>query len=222
MKTMRHPATATDIALIILAGLLCLGLTACCTSRPASALERTFSSFDIPARGAGKDVTAAGAINFQNADVEQVLALYQELSRRTVIRSPLPPVRITVRNQIPLTRIQALQLLDTVLADNGIAMVLSGDTAVKAVPEARAVVECPPEITLPLEALPDSGSFMTRTVHLRNVQAVEVIPVLQPFAKTPNALLPIQSCNLLVIRDYSSNVKCMLKMLEDLETTSRH
>ncbi len=129
---------------------------------------------------------------------------------------------ITVRNETPLTRIEALQLLDTVVAQNGIAMVLAGETAVKAVPEAMAIAEAPPEITLPLEELPDSGSFMSRTVQLKKAKAVEVIAVLMPLAKTPNGLIPIQSQNLLVIRDYSANVKRMLKMLQELEKDPGH
>lgn len=220
MKTVSHPVTTTELPLLVLAGFLCFGLTACCTSTPASAQKRTYSSFDIPARGAGKEVSAAGIINFQNADLEQVLAIYQELSARTVIRGILPAARITVRNQTPLTRIQVLQLLDTVLAQNGITMVLDGETAVKAVPQAAAMAECPPDITLPVDELPDSASLMSRTVQLKNVQAVEVMAVLQPFAKMPNALLPIQTQNLLVIRDYSANVKRMLKLLQELEKSS--
>jgi type II secretory pathway component GspD/PulD (secretin) len=223
MKTVRRPLITTDLALATMAGLLCLGLTACCTSTtPASAQKRTFSSFDIPARGAGKEVTAVGALDFQNADLNQVLAIYQELSGRTIIRGLLPSPTITVRNQTPLSRIQALQLLDTVLAQNGITMVLDGETAVKAVPQAAAMAECPPDITLPVDELPDSASFMSRTVQLKNVRAVEVMAVLQPFTKTPNALLPIQTQNVLVIRDYSANVKCMLKLLQELEKSSGH
>jgi type II secretory pathway component GspD/PulD (secretin) len=232
MKTICHfgavlPCPANkEFAALALVGLLCLGLTGCCTGRAASseakASKRTYSSFDVPAQGAGKEVMAAGMINFQNADQFQVLAIYQELSCRTVIRpSTLPAPTISVRNQIPLTRVQVLQLLDTVLAQNGITMVLSGETMVKAVPQGQAVTECPPNITLPVEELPDSSSIMSRTVQLKNVKAVEVIPVLQPFTKTPNALLPIGSSNQLIIRDYSSNVKYMLKMLQDLEKSSK-
>jgi type II secretory pathway component GspD/PulD (secretin) len=222
MKTIHRPVTNTELTSLALLGLLCLGLTACGPNPPASTQKRTFSSFDIPASGAGKEVMATGTINFQNAELEQVLAIYQELSRRTVSRSTLPDPTISVRNETPLTRIEALQLLDTVLAQNGIAMVLAGETAVKAVPEAMAAAEAPPEITLPLEALPESGSFMSRTVQLNKVKAVEVIAVLMPLAKAPNALLPIQSQNLLVIRDYSVNVKRMLKMLQELEKDPGH
>jgi type II secretory pathway component GspD/PulD (secretin) len=53
------------------------------------------------------------------------------------------------------------------------------------------------------------------------VRAVEVATVLQPLVKTPNALLPIGMSNQLVIRDYSSNVRQMLQMLQELERNSK-
>ena len=85
---------------------------------------------------------------------------------------------------------------------------------------AQAASEAPPDINLPLELLPDSGSFMSRTVQLKKVRPSEAIPVLMPLAKAPNALLPIDSSYQLVIRDYSANVRRMLQMLQELEKRS--
>ncbi len=211
-----------QLVLLPLAGVLCLALTACQTNPPAPAAKKTFSSFDVPTHGKAQLECPVGMLDFQNADLSQVLMIYQELSRRSVIRpATLPAPRITVRNQTPLTRVQALQLLDTALAQNGIAMVLSGDDAVKAVQDVTAVTEAPPEITLPWEQLPDSGSFMMRTVQLKRLRPSELVPVLAPLMKTPNALLPIDSSNLLIIRDYSSNVRQMLRLIEDLEKNAK-
>lgn len=213
------------ICATVLSCLVGLALTGCATGSErepvAKAHPQTFSSFDVASsRTAPKDL-AAGSLNFQNADLAQVLAIYQELSGRTIIRpATLPAPTITVRNQVPMCRVQALQLLDTVLAQNGITMVLAGDTAVKAVPEARAAIESPPEITLAWEALPESGSFMMRTVQLKTLRPSEVVPVLQPLARAPNGILPIDARNELILRDYSSNIRQMLKVLQDLEKNS--
>jgi type II secretory pathway component GspD/PulD (secretin) len=204
-------------AAIALAGLLCLGLTACCTGTSAKAKPRTFSSFDMQSGQAGQAPLGLGALNFQNADLTQVLAIYQDLSGRTVIRGNVPMPTITVQSHTPLNRIQALQLLDTVLAEQGIAMVLSGDLAVKAVPQARANAEAPPEINRPWRELPDSGSFMMCTVRLKRNRPSELVPALQPFAKVPNSILAIDSSRLLILRDYSANIRRMLKLIEELE-----
>lgn len=202
--------------------LFCLGAAvAGCATRPELREEaprpRTFSSFDVAGDSAAPAMPA-GSLNFQNADLTQVLAVYQELSHRTVIRpSSLPAPTISLRNQTSLNRVEALQLLDTALAENGIAMVLAGDTAVKAVPLAIAAQESPPEISLPWRSLPDSGSFMMRTVQLKKLRPSELVPVLIPFCKAPGAVLPIDSQRQLILRDYSSNIRNVLKLVEELE-----
>jgi general secretion pathway protein D len=204
--------------------LVCLGLASCSTTHGSNSAAKnkphTLSSFDVEAR-AGEDRVPPGALNFENTDLKQVLAIYQELSGRTVIRpATLPSPAISIRNQTTVSRVQALQLLDTVLAQNGIAMVLDGDLAVKAVPEARAASESPPEITLPWKSLPDSSSFMMRRVHLKTLRPSEVVPVLIPMARTSNAIVAVDASGELILRDYSSNVRRMLEVLEDLEKKS--
>ena len=200
-----------------LTALLCLGLPACCTSPHASAHKQTFSSFDTCTSRTGQTPLPAGMMDFRNAELSQVLAIYQELSGRTVIRGNLPAPAITLRSQTPLSRIEALQLLDTVLAEHGIAMVLVGEMAVNAVPQAKANIVPPPEINRPWRELPDSGSFMMCTVRLKRNRPSEMVPVLQPLIKTPNAILPIDSDSLLVLRDYSANIRRMLQLIEELE-----
>ncbi len=224
---MRIERALNGVGFILLSCVLALGLAGCCTEKRSKeagnvrATPRTFSSFDIEASNSGPKEFPVGSLNFQNTDLAQVLAVYQEISGRTVIRpATLPAPTISVRSQTPLSRIQALQLLDTVLAQNGIAMVLVGDSAVKAVPEVRAAMESPPEITLSWQALPDSGSYMMRRVYLKNLRPSEVVPVLMPMAKAPNSILPIDASRELILRDYSSNVRRMLQVLEDLEKNS--
>lgn len=116
-----------------------------------------------------------------------------------------------------MSRIQLLQMLDTVLAQNGIAMVLSGDDAVKAVPVARANLETPPNINLPWRLLPDSSSVMLRTVHLKRIKPSDAVPVLAPFAGLPNSIVTVDGEQLIILRDYSANIRQQLRMLEDLD-----
>jgi general secretion pathway protein D len=194
-----------------------LALAACSTGPHANAKKQTFSSFDRPTDHAGQPPLPVGTLDFRNAELAQVLAIYQELAGRTVIHGAVPAPTITVRNQTPLNRIEALQLLDTVLAEHGIAMVLVGDNAVKAVQDVRASIEAPPEINRPWRELPDSGSFMTCSVRLKRYHPSELVAVLQPLVKTPNAILPIDGDSLMVLRDYSANIRRMLKLIEELE-----
>jgi type II secretory pathway component GspD/PulD (secretin) len=192
-------------------------LVGCSRSHPAREYKTTYSSFDLPEEHPADTAVSSGAINFQNTPVDQVLEIYQKLSGRTVIRGPLPNATINLSSQTPFTRIQALQMLDTVLAENGIVMVLSGDTAVKAVPVGRAFAFHPAEITLPWEQLPDSSSVMTRTVRMKHVRPSMVVPVLAPLSKLPDSIMCMDGENLLVLRDYASNIRQELQMLEKVD-----
>jgi len=179
--------------------------------------SRTFSSFDRPDAVAGGMMLDRGALRFEDVELSQVLDLYQKLSGRTVIRSPLPNARITILNQTPLARHEALQALDTILAQNGVTMILLGTKFVKAVPFGQAPTEPAPVIELPADQLPDSSSYMVYVVELSSRKAGDIVPSIQPFAKMPNSILAIDDGSLLILRDYSSSIRRMLQIIDRLE-----
>src|SRR5436190_3775872 len=178
--------------------------------------EETYSSVDRP--GGGGEAFAPVLLKFEDADLIQVLNTYRELSKRTIVRSAaLPNAKISLETQTPLTRIEALQALDTVLAQNGIVMIPQGTKFVKAVPKASAPLECPPIVNLPREQLPDCGTCITYYVEVKHQKPRDVVHGLQPFAMLPNSILGIDSANLIVLRDFSANVRRMLEMVERID-----
>jgi type II secretory pathway component GspD/PulD (secretin) len=179
--------------------------------------KATYSSFDLPSEHPAEDAAARLSYEAQDLPVAGVLKMYEQASGRTVIAGQLPNAQMSFRSATPLTRIEALQMLDTVLAQYHIAMVLSGDKTVKAVPAAAATAESPPEITLPWRLLPASSSMMSRTVRLQHIKPSHAVQVLQPLANRPNSILPIDSQGVLLLRDYSSNIRQQLKLLEELD-----
>ena len=189
--------------------------------QPASPQKHTFSSFDPPNGAAAAMQFDTGMLKLADADLDPVLNLYQEVSARTVIRgSHLPSVKISLHNQAPLTRAGTLQLLDTVLAQNGVTMVLMGDASVKAVSNNEAGAELPPTIDAGPDELPDSSSYMTCTVHLKNVKGRDVIEALVPVSQMPKSIMYVSSGNLLILRDYSANVRQMLRLVQQLDHPS--
>ena len=147
----------------------------------------------------------------------QFLEIYQKLSGRTLIDGALPEAKIVFHNQTPLTHLQALQAFDTLLAQHDIAIVYVGEDTVKAVPVAQINSEALPEINLPWQLLPESSSPMLRKVYLKKLKPSIVVPLLMPFAKLPGSILAVDDQKLLVLRDYSENIRQQLRLLEELE-----
>src|SRR5690349_17698673 len=87
----------------------------------------TYSSVDRKQHAKSNEIFPAGLLRFTDADLAQVLDIYRDLSYRTIIRATsLPSVKINLQSQTPLTRLETLQALDTVLAQNGIVMIPQG------------------------------------------------------------------------------------------------
>ena len=169
-------------------------------------------------KGRDEDILPAGMIKFQDADISQVLEIYQELTGRTVLKpSSLPATKVSIKTQTELSRTEAIQALDSILSMNGITMVPQGTKFVKAVAEAQAGNAAGGLNDIPGELLPDSGTYITHVIQLTNASPNDVMPVLTPFSKAPNSILTIPSTGMIVLRDYAENVKRMLEMIAKID-----
>jgi len=167
---------------------------------------------------AGEDMIPPGVINFQAVDLSQVFIIYAELVNRTILRpTTLPAPVITLKTQTALTKREAIQALDTVLGMNGIAMINVGDKFVKAVPSATAGTAGARQDTRTNSELPELGQYVTHVYQTKYARPSELVPVLQPFANIPNSILPIDSSQILVLRDFTENVKRMLELIERVD-----
>lgn len=186
-------------------------------------LPPTLSSEKPPIASANpaEDVLPAGVIDFKAVDLDQVLIIYSQLVGRTILRpTALPAPVITLKTATALTKKEAIQALDAVLALNGIAMINIGDKFVKAVQQTAAGQQGAPWNKQTAEEFPEMGQYVTHVVQLKYVKPTEIMPALQPFASTvANPILPIDSSQLLVLRDYTENVKRMLEMIGELDVT---
>ena len=177
----------------------------------------------IPPSGAAantapEEILPAGLINFPGTDLNQVLQIYADLVGRTVLRpTALPAQQISLKTQTPLTKREAIQAFDSVLSLNGISMINFGDKFVKALPVAEANLAGAPFTKQDASKLPEFGQYVTHIVQLTNARPSEMVQVLQPFAKIPNSILPVDSSQILVLRDYTENVKRMLELIQQVD-----
>jgi general secretion pathway protein D len=173
----------------------------------------------VPTNAAGeaRDVEP-GTIDLKGAPLDQVFDVYQDMSGRTVLRPyTLPAQGITLHNATPMTKREAVQALDSSLALNGIVMINLGELFVKAVPAAQADKEGGSIDTTSARDLPEVEQFITKVVKLKTAKPSEVAQTLTAFSKTPTGVTAIDSNMTLVLRDYASNVKRMMELIESID-----
>ncbi|HMP84676.1 MAG TPA: secretin N-terminal domain-containing protein, partial [Verrucomicrobiota bacterium] len=164
-----------------------------------------------------EDVIPPGQINYAGAELPQVLQQYAELVNRTILRAPnLTAQPIILKTQTPLTKSELIQALDAVLAMNGIAMINIGEKFVKAVPIAQAEQEGQKPSDLDAEQLPEMGQYVTHILQLKTAKPSELVQVLTAFSKT-KSIMPVDSSQIIVIRDFAENVKRMLEIIDQID-----
>jgi len=184
---------------------------------PAGAVPTPLPTAKPPAQP--EELIPAGTIDLPQAPLDAVLDIYAQLVNRTVLRGQLPQVQITLKTETALTREEEIQALESVLAMNGITMVPIGDKFVKAVQGPQVPQTAPPFVKAEASKLPEADQYITYITQLKYAKPTEMVPILAPFAQLPNSILAVDSSQMLIIRDYSANVKRMLELIKQIDVT---
>jgi len=166
-----------------------------------------------------EEMIPPGLIDFEGVDISEVLKIYAKLVNRTLLRGALPQAQIILNTQTPLTKTEAIEALQAVLALNGVSVINIGDKFVKVLPSDQAN-SAGQEIDHSTNAasIPALGSYITHVTQLHYVKPSLMAPILQPFAKL-NSIVPLDDNGILVIRDYAENVKRMLEMIDMVDVS---
>jgi len=122
-------------------------------------------------------------------------------------------MKFNLYNQAPLNRVETLRALDTALAQKGVTMVQVGDNSVIATD--KPGLEVAPAVNSPTDQLPESSSYMLTTVHLKKADPDLVVRTLATASQLPGSVIYMPSANLLILRDYSSGIRRMLRYLQE-------
>jgi general secretion pathway protein D len=166
---------------------------------------------------AAEEIIPAGNINFQGVDVNQVLEVYAKLVGRTLLRGSVPQASIILKTETPLTKTEAIEALQSVLAMNGIEVINVGDKFVKVLPVTDANTAGAKFNDAKAADLPELGTYVTHIVQLKYLKPTVVAPLITPFSKLANAVLAIDDNGILILRDNAENVKRMLEFIDKID-----
>jgi general secretion pathway protein D len=188
---------------------------------PAFGQSPMMAPVPVAVDAAPPEEEATNDIQFPSIDINTFLDVYASLVNRTILRSPnIGNPAITLKTQKPLTKTELIEAMDTVLAMNGITMINVGNDFVKAVPMGEAGANAAPFSTGSATNLGSLDEYVSQIVQLKYAKPSEVVPVIAPLAKIPGNIFPIDSSQILIIRDYAGNVKRMLELIAQIDVTA--
>ena len=157
------------------------------------------------------------SLSFEDAPLEQAVELYREWTGRTVIKQADLSAKITLKGR-QLTKDEAKQAIETVLAMQGVALIPMGDKFLKVVPIANARQEGM-EIKPfdPEKKYTEADQLITQVIPLRYVVFADVQPLMQHLVHGYGKIIEMTRINSVLITDTSANIARIVELVNMID-----
>lgn len=195
---------------------LTLSILIASTSGPAPAQPARKAS--APSRAAAPAEPVA--LNFKDAEIDEVVAAFGHLLGRTFMVDPRVKGKITLETPKSVSRGRAYELLQASLRAQGFAIV-DGNGFSRVVPEADAKLQSGPvRVGQAGERDREGDDIVTQIFRLNHESASNLVPVLRPLIAPNNTIVAYPSNNSLVITDYAANLRRLGAIIASLDSPS--
>jgi len=165
---------------------------------------------------------AAGTLrfNFRGAPLEAVLNYMSEAAGYTIVLDT--PVRGTVDmfSAQPITRPEALQLLNLALNKNGFTSIVEGRTIVISSKEDAKKKNLPIRTSNNPDEIPNTAEMVIQIIPLRHLDATTAARDLGTLLPGTSTLTANADSNSLIVTDTNINLKQVVKLVDALDTSS--
>ncbi|MEQ6340334.1 MAG: type II secretion system secretin GspD [Gammaproteobacteria bacterium] len=164
----------------------------------------------LPFQVYAQDVT----LNLKDADIGAVIATVSDVTGKNFIVDPRVKAKVTVISAKPMNKDEVYQVFLSLLEVNGFAAVPMGKV-IKIIPDVNAK-----QVSTPLanDDRPGRGDeYVTRVIHVNNVSAAQLVPVLRPLAPQQAHMVAYPGTNALIVSDRAANVERLAKIIQDID-----
>ncbi len=196
------------MAIIILAALGVSG---------APAAERAFSAADPQAVAVAVDPTNSLRLNFRGVPLETVLNYLSEAAGYAIVVEAQPHGNLDVWSDQPLSKEEALNLLNSVLLKNGYAALRRGRILTIVRRDEAKTRSLPVILGGKPDAIPQNDELVTQVIPVRFTQAAQLLPVLQPLVTSQSTMTANESANTIVITDTQANIRRLAQVIEAVD-----
>lgn len=196
-----------------------MGLLACMPALPMMTLaqQEEVTSQTSPA---GDNLAQEGLrMNFRNVPLEMVLEYMSEAAGFAIIAETDVSGTVSVWNNQPLNKDQAVALLDSILIEKGYTAVRVGDT-LKIISKGDARTENLPVRTgNDPESIPQSDRMITQIIPVRYTGAIELIENLEPLLPEEASMTANESSNAIVLTGTENSIRRVAEIIQALDTS---
>ena len=156
---------------------------------------------------------------YPNAQISDVLEQYQKLSGKRVIADNKVTGSITLVINDPVTRSEAIKIIEVSLSLNGFVLVPGPGDIVKVLGQGGQPRGAGVPIYTDISQVPDSDEIVAYVARLHYLEPLETAGVLQQFVSPGNtvAFNPVPKAGALIITDSGSYVRQLVGLIAQID-----
>jgi type II secretory pathway component GspD/PulD (secretin) len=158
-------------------------------------------------------------LNFRGVPLEMVLSYLSDAAGFIIVMETEARGKVDVWSNQPVSKEEAVDLLNTVLAQNGYAAIRNGRTLKIVSRDEAKRRDIPVRAGNDPTAIPKNDEMVTQIIPVRYANATQMIQNLTQLLPTSATLTANESGNALVLTDVQSDVKRITEIVKALDTS---
>lgn len=175
------------------------------------------SDFVPPGSGTNSDELR---LNFRNAPLEMVLNYLSDAAGFIIVLDTPVHGNVSVISNHPMTRDEAVDLLNEVLNQNGYAAIRDGRTLTILDKNDAKTRDIPVKVSNDPDSIPKNDEIVTQVIPIRFVDAGDLVKDLSSFVSPQATVVANDAGNSIVITDTQSNIRHIVEIIKAIDSSA--
>ncbi len=156
-------------------------------------------------------------VNFRDADIKELIRFVAEATGKTIIIDPMVQGTVQVISTNPVNSDGLYQLFLSILEVQGYAAVESSDVVRIISSQNARTTPIPLNLDRPA---PDSSELITQVIQVKNISAVQLVPILRPLAAQQAQMTAYGASNSIIVTDTAANIERIRTLAEFIDNSA--
>jgi type II secretory pathway component GspD/PulD (secretin) len=159
-------------------------------------------------------------LNFVNAPLDEVLSYLSDAAGFIIVLDTQVSGKVSVISKHPMTKDEAVDLLNSVLNQNGYAAIRDGRTLTIMNKTDAMKSDIPVKVSNDPDAIPKNDEIVTQVIPIRFVDAGDLVKDLSSFVSPQATVVANDAGNSIVITDTQSNIRHLAEIIRAIDNSA--
>jgi type II secretory pathway component GspD/PulD (secretin) len=160
------------------------------------------------------------SLNFRNAPLEMVLNYLSDAAGFIIVMDTQVRGTVSVISSHPMTRNEAVDLLNSVLNKNGYAAIRDGRTLTILDKNDAKTRNIPVKTSNDPDSIPNNAEIVTQIIPIRFVEARQLVADLSSFVSPQATIVANEAGNSIVVTDTQSNIRHLTEIIKAIDSSA--